>query len=239
MSVLDNLKNVVEQIREEEARLSLKEGSVSLCAVSKTKPLSQIEAVVASSYGVKNIGENYVQEIEEKFNNRQSNEVFIKHPFTLRLIGHLQTNKVKAVVPLVDTIDSIDSVKLLNKVNEQAIVCGKKMQILLELNTAHDGEKTGFLTDEELLFALDGIEEKKGIEVKGLMTMGALGGSESELHKSFSHLREFSEKVKKEHPSLDMSVLSMGMSSDWKIAISEGSTMVRIGTSIFGERGKV
>lgn len=237
MDILENLKKVVNEIKEEESRLGLKEGSVTLCAVSKTKPLSYIETVVASSYGVKNIGENYVQEIEEKFTERSSNETFKLHPITLRMIGHLQSNKVKAVVPLVDSIDSVDSLKLLNKINECALEHGKRMPILLELNTAHDGEKTGFLTDDDLLFALDGIEEKKGVEVKGLMTMGALNGTEAEVHNSFKHLRLFAERVKKEHPSLDLSTLSMGMSGDWKIAISEGSTMVRIGTSIFGPRG--
>lgn len=237
IDVISNLKTVVEDLRNEELRLGLKEGSVSLCAVSKTKPLEMIEAVLSSPYGVNNIGENYVQEIEAKFSNRSDNPVLSSHPFNLRLIGHLQSNKVKAVLPLVDYIDSVDSLKLLDKINEHAIAINKRIKILLELNTAHDGEKTGFATDDDLIRALEGIETKQGVEVKGLMTMGALNGSDSEVAASFAHCRKVMEAVAKEHPTLSLDTLSMGMSSDYKIAMSEGSTMIRIGTNIFGARG--
>lgn len=239
VDVISNLKAVVEAMREEENKLNLKEGSVSLCAVSKTKPLSMIEEVLSSPYGIVNIGENYVQEIEAKFSARSINPILSSHPFNLRLIGHLQSNKVKAVLPLVDYIDSVDSLKILDKINEHAISINKKIKILLELNTAHDGEKTGFMSDDELFLALDGIEDKTGVEVKGLMTMGALNGSESEVASSFAHCRKVMEKVQKEHPSLSLDTLSMGMSHDYKIAMSEGSTMIRIGTNIFGARGVV
>lgn len=229
-SVKDNIKKILDSIAEEELKCDREPGSVLLCAVSKTKPYEMINEALLSDRRVSNIGENYVQEIEQKFKD-------IKRDYTLRMIGHLQCNKVNKVVPLVDTIDSVDSLKLLNKINDCSLKANKTTDILVELNTAFDGEKTGFMSDDEALMALDGIENKKGVRLLGFMTMGELGGTETEVRRSFAHLREFSERVKKEHPDLKLNVLSMGMSSDWKYAIKEGSTMVRIGSAIFGARG--
>lgn len=228
-NIKDNLKSIIESIAEEEVKCNRKSGSVVLCAVSKTKPYEMIQQVVTGANRVFNIGENYVQEIEKKFNG-------IERDYTLRMIGHLQCNKVNKVVPIADTIDSVDSLKLLDKINDCSIKNGKVTQILIELNTAFDGEKTGFISEDEALKALYMIEEKKGVQLSGFMTMGELGGTEVQLRRSFAKLREFSERVKKEHPGLNPMVLSMGMSSDWRYAVMEGSTMVRIGSAIFGER---
>ena len=228
-NIKDNLKAIFDSIAEEEIKSNRKPGSVVLCAVSKTKPYEMISEVVSGQTRVFNIGENYVQEIEKKFKD-------IKRDYTLRMIGHLQCNKVNKVVPLVDTIDSVDSLKLLDKINECSIKNGKVTRILIELNTAFDGEKTGFMSEDEALEAIEDIEQKKGDCLSGFMTMGELGGSEVQLRRSFAKLREFAEKVKREHPDLNPDVLSMGMSSDWRYAVMEGSTMVRIGSAIFGAR---
>ena len=232
MSITDNIRRIVDELNNEVSLAGRKEGSVQLCAVSKTKSIEKVREALNAGVNLKHIGENYVQEIMTKY----PIEYKSSREFTLHMIGHLQTNKVKHIVPYVDTIDSIDSLKVLDKVNEAALEIGKQIEILIELNTAHDGYKTGFMSDDEALRALDGIEEKKGVILKGFMTMGQLDGSESEVRASFAHLREFSERAKKEHPSIIMNELSMGMSADWKYAIKEGSTMVRIGTAIFGER---
>lgn len=229
-SIRQNIIDMFSEIDREAKNCNRNTGEIELCAVSKTKPIEYIQEALMDKR-IRNIGENYAQEIVSKFKSGE------KRDFKLRMIGHLQSNKVKLILPYIDTIDSVDSLKLLDKINKEALAIGKCIEILVELNTAGDGEKTGFLTEDEALFALDGIEEKKGLVLKGFMTMGALGAEESECQRSFEKLRLFKERVEREHKGLSLPVLSMGMSSDWKAAIKEGSTMIRIGTSIFGKRG--
>lgn len=230
MSISDNIKRIVDELNKEVEKAGREKGSVELCAVAKTKSIEKVREALSAGVNLKHIGENYVQEIMAKY------PIDEKRTFTLHMIGHLQTNKVKHIVPYIDTIDSIDSLKVLDMVNTTALSLGKKVEILIELNTAFDGYKTGFMSDDEALRALDGIEDKNGVILKGFMTMGQLDGTESQVRASFSHLRQFRDKCQKEHPTIKMDTLSMGMSSDWKYAIKEGSTIVRIGTAIFGER---
>lgn len=230
MSISDNIKRIVDELNEEVEKAGREKGSVELCAVAKTKSIEKVRDALSAGVNLKHIGENYLQEIMAKYPLDE------KRTFTLHMIGHLQTNKVKHIVPYIDTIDSIDSLKVLDMVNTTALALGKKVEILIELNTAFDGYKTGFMSDDEALRALDGIEDKNGVILKGFMTMGQLDGTESQVRASFAHLRQFRDKCQKEHPTIKMDTLSMGMSSDWKYAIKEGSTIVRIGTAIFGER---
>lgn len=199
---------------------------ITLCAVSKTRNIEEIKEALSS--GVTTLGENYVQEIVSKFEKDRN--------CTLRLIGHLQTNKVKTVLPFVDSIDSVDSVHLLKKINSVSKELNKITNILFEVNTAGDGEKTGFKNFEETKEAIYLLSELDNVKICGFMTMAPVTDDEKVIRKSFSSLYNFREKIQSEFSALDFSTLSMGMSSDWMYAIFEGSTMIRIGTAIFGER---
>ena len=227
---------MMEEKLQEYARLLVRVGlnvqkgqNLVISAPVECADFARLCAAEAYDAGCRDFGENKVQEIMDKIDRLPSD-------IRWHMIGHLQTNKVKHIVPYIDTIDSIDSLKVLDMVNSTALALGKKVEILIELNTAFDGYKTGFMSDDEALRALDGIEDKNGVILKGFMTMGQLDGTESQVRASFAHLRQFRDKCQKEHPTIKMDTLSMGMSSDWKYAIKEGSTIVRIGTAIFGER---
>ena len=204
-------------------------GRARLMAVSKTRTVEEIDAVYRT--GVRLFGENHVQEIVGKFTD------YRPEGLELHMIGHLQTNKVSKVVPLVDMIESIDSFRLLKKVNDAALACNKTIDVLLEFNTSSEESKSGFLTEEELF---DCIEQAKGlgnVVIRGLMTVGPLEHPEN-TRSAFILLRELKAKCLEKYGSFlkNFDVLSMGMSSDWETAVQEGSTEVRIGTTIFGER---
>ena len=212
-------------------------GNVKLMAVSKTRALSEVQ--MAFDCGQRLFGENHVQEIEAKFDPDAN-------PFAssvqCEMIGHLQKNKVRAAVRLSSRIDSVDSLALARKIDSEAASLGKVMPILIELNTSGEDAKTGFASEEEAAAAIDEIILMNNIRIEGFLTVGpvlcTVGTSqwESKTHQSFASLRAFRDRMQSSHSELDLSELSMGMTHDWKIAVSEGSTMVRIGTLIFGER---
>ncbi len=202
---------------------------VELMAVSKTHPITTIlEAVKA---GQLLFGENRVQEIEEKFTTDRSG-------YRLHMIGHLQSNKVKKVVPLVDSIDSVDSLKLAKRISNAALAIHKVMPILIEINTTAEVAKAGFNSLDDYYRLLDEVPNLKGIRVEGLMTMGPLGGDEATTRKAFARLRNIAEESRVRYPELTFDTLSMGMSGDYLWAIKEGSTLVRLGSVIFGMRGE-
>ncbi len=207
-------KKAVEQIEKEI-------GNARLMAVSKTRSLDEIMQVY--SMGLKLFGENHVQEIVAKFSAGKPEDMEV------HMIGHLQSNKVSKVVGLVDMIESVDSFSLLVKINNACEKIGKVMPVLLELNTSGEETKSGFENEEELLECLKKSLELKNVVVKGLMTVGPVTSSEELTRAAFRKLKTLYDKC-------GLSVLSMGMSSDYKIGIEEGSTQVRIGTKIFGER---
>lgn len=199
---------------------------IELMAVSKTHPYEEISELFAC--GQLLFGENRVQEAEQKFP--------LARPvgMDLHLIGHLQSNKAKKAITLFDAIDSVDTLKLADKLES---LLSKPMPILLEYKTAHnDSEKSGFTTPDELFFALEKLADFRYPTVRGLMTIGPLGASESETRKAFSTLYNLGEQAKLRFPSLDFSTLSMGMSQDYAWAIEEGATRIRIGTALFGAR---
>lgn len=212
-------------------KIEVDEG-ITLVAVSKTRPLEDV--VEAYNLGYRTFGENHVQEIVEKFS------VFKPADLKVHMIGHLQSNKVKKVVPLADMIQSVDSFELLSKIDTACAGINKKMPVLLEVNTSGEEAKSGFDTFEQVQECVSKAGELKNIEIKGLMTVGPVACEPEEkdnlTRKSFALLREYQVKLKKLFPKTDFEILSMGMSSDWHIAVEEGSTMVRIGTAIFGER---
>ena len=199
--------------------------SVKLITVTKTYPVDLLKAVMALGY--KAMGENRPQEIMEKTPDLDGTQ-------ELHLIGQLQTNKVRKVVPLVDWIHSVDREKLLNKIESAAEEIGKPINILVQVNTSGEASKSGCLPSETLeLCAL--ASEKKWVKLRGLMTIGPLHGDNDAVRKSFSDLRELGEKIV--HLVEDNRVeLSMGMSGDFAMAIEEGATMIRVGSKIVGNR---
>jgi len=195
---------------------------ITLVAVSKTKPLEDIQELYA--LGQRDFGENYVQELVEKARQLPTD---IRWHF----IGHLQTNKVKLIAPFVQLIQSIDSLKLLEEVNKQAGKNKRVIDVLLQVHIAEEESKFGF-NEEELVAVLPVLSQMHNVRLRGLMGMATFTEDEEKLKKEFSSLRDLFKK----YISLPGGILSMGMSSDHQLAIKEGSNMVRVGSLIFGER---
>lgn len=202
----------------EELRLS----DITLVAVSKTKPVEDILALY--DLGHRDFGENYVQELVEKAEQ-------LPNDIRWHFIGHLQTNKVKSIVPFIYLIHGIDSLKLLKEIDKQAEKNKRIIDCLLQVHIAQEETKFGF--DEAELFVLD-LKQFPNVRIKGLMGMASLTDDINKIRIEFKSLKILFEKLKTQNPEL--SILSTGMSADYKIAIEEGSNMVRIGSLLFGER---
>ena len=204
---------------------------VKLMAVSKFHPIEEI--LQAYNCGLKLFGENRVQESCAKFPQILQNNSDVE----LHLIGSLQRNKVKNIVPLCSCIQSLDRIELAQEIQKQCEKINKKMNVLFEVHTAEDS-KSGFQTIDEIKQTLDYILslENSFIVPIGFMTMAPFTNNESEIRKSFVTLRDIRDKIQSEYNNFNFAELSMGMSQDYKIAIEEGYTLVRIGTAIFGER---
>lgn len=200
--------------------------AVVLEAVSKTHPYEAVLAAYAE--GARIFGENRVQEVMAKFPLPPDRP----EGMILHLIGHLQKNKVKKIVPLVDMIESVDSIELLREIDKASASCGKVMDILFEINTSQEEQKSGFTNLEEFEEALLLLPHLTHVKAKGLMSVGPLGNDENANRKAFLSLYDLFIK----HPEQGFTVLSMGMSGDFHTAIACHSTQVRIGTAIFGQR---
>ncbi len=197
----------------------------TLVAVSKTRTPDEILEAYNASQRI--FGENKVQEMLSKY------EVLPKD-ICWHQIGHLQTNKVKFIAPFVSIIHSVDSFKLLNEINRGAIKNNRIIDCLLQIHIAKEETKFGFSFEEAIgVLASPEYKSLKNIKLVGLMGMATLTEDISIIKKEFHSLKQFYDSLRKE---FDFSILSMGMSSDYRIAIDEGSNMVRIGSSIFGER---
>lgn len=209
----------------------LKEKEVTLVAVSKTKPVEAIKELY--DLGHRDFGENYVQELVEK---QQQFPQDIRWHF----IGHLQSNKVKYIAPFVDLIHGIDSFKLLKEVNKQAKKINRIIDVLLQVHIAQEESKFGF--DETELHELlntnsSELHELENIRIKGLMGMASFTDDKEIVRKEFQYLKSlFNKYAQLQTSNFKLQTLSMGMSGDYTLAIEEGSTMVRIGSLIFGER---
>ena len=226
MSLEQNLKDVLNKIKKEKEKSSFNQ-DVQLIAVTKTRPISIIKE--CCNLGVRNIGENRVQEAAEKFIHFDGFEKIKK-----RFIGHLQTNKVNKCLNLFDTIDSVDSYRLASKIDTSARNKNIKIECLLEINTSGEKQKHGFKPEinKELLSCF----KLKNLKIVGLMTVGPNTQDKNKTRKAFSLLREIKENINKNIKTNVLTELSMGMSGDYDIGIQEGSTMVRVGTSLFGKR---
>lgn len=203
---------------------SIAEYPCTLVAVSKTKPVSDI--LEAYQAGQRVFGENKVQELTEK-------EALLPKDIQWHLIGHLQSNKVKYIAPFITLIHSIDSEKILAEVNKQAKALNRKIAVLLQIYIAQEETKFG-LSFEEAMELLSIVKDKyPNIDVKGFMGMASNTDVENQVRKEFRALSEFYQQNKVKH---NLTILSMGMSGDYKMALEEGSNMIRVGSSIFGGR---
>ncbi len=220
MSIADNLRDIKKHIPQ----------NVKLIAVSKTMPVEMIQE--AYNEGQRVFGENKPQELRDKY------EVMAKD-IQWHLIGHLQTNKVKYIAPFVHLIHSVDSIKLLSEINKEAIKNNRVINCLLQIDIAHEETKFGLLEKEaQDLLLSEEYKAMQNIKICGVMGIGSITDDENQTRKEFKNLKEIFERLKEEFFKAKNSFceISMGMSSDYFLAIEEGSTIVRIGSSIFGGR---
>ncbi len=231
MSIAENLAAVQERIRAAARRCRRDEGDIALMAVSKTHPPERIRE--AYEVGIRLFGENRVQEFAEKATNLIDLQAAQWH-----MIGHLQTNKAAKAVELFGAVDSVDSLKLAQKLDAAAKSLGKKIEVLIEVNVGGEAAKSGVdPASQELEELLSGAGGLRHLEFRGLMTVPPYFDDPEAARPYFRKLRELRDQVAARHlPGIGMSVLSMGMSHDFEVAIEEGSTCVRVGTAIFGER---
>ena len=219
-----SIKNNIERLRE-----SLPLGC-SLIAVSKTQPVEKIHE--AYSAGQRVFGENKAQELTQKYEA-------LPKDIQWHMIGHMQSNKVKYIAPFVHLIHSVDSLKLLMEIDKQALKNNRIINCLLQIHIADEETKFGFSETEAVeLLQADAMKNLSHVRIVGLMGMATLTEDANKIRREFKALKSAFEKIKLMSlpKNIEMKELSMGMSSDYKIAVEEGSTMVRVGTAIFGER---
>ena len=226
-NVKKNLENVQEKIKAACQRAGRDAAEVTLVAVSKMKPLADIEELITT--GQMEYGENYVQELCDKYEH-------VSQPVHWHMIGHLQTNKVKYIVDKTVLIHSVDSVHLAKQIEKEAAKKGVTAQILLQVNIAQEDTKFGVDGDEVIKMAEE-ISHFPHVHIRGLMTSAPYVADPEENRCYFRKLHKlFVDIGDKNIDNVTMDILSMGMTNDYEVAIEEGATMVRVGTGIFGER---
>lgn len=222
-----NISEVKKRISEAAKAAGRNENEVTLIAVSKTKPVEMIKE--AYDTGIRDFGENKVQEIMEKY-------PLLPSDIRWHLIGHLQTNKVKYIIDKVCMIHSVDSLKLAEEISRQAVKHNVTADILIEVNVAAEESKFGVRPEDAIDLCRD-ISTLPGIRIRGLMTVAPFTSDPEENRPVFCALRQlFVDIDGKNIDNVCMDCLSMGMSGDYTVAIEEGATFVRVGTSIFGQR---
>ena len=222
MSIKDNILRILETIPD----------NVKLVAVSKTKPDSDIIEAYKAGHMV--FGENKVQDLAAK-------QPRLPADIQWHFIGHLQTNKVKSIAAFVSLIESVDSLKLLKEINKQAVKHNRIIDCLLQFHIAQEYAKFGLdMSEAKLLLESDDFSEMKNIRIRGLMGMATYTEDTETISKEFNTLREYYTQIKSGYFSDQQyfSEISMGMSGDYQLAIDSGSTMIRVGSLIFGERNK-
>jgi len=228
--IAENVKNIQEKIRNACMAAGRNPDSVTLIAVSKTFGFHEIEEAVRA--GVLDIGENYVQEITEK--RHRVPEPNIRWHF----IGHLQSNKVKHIAEWVHLIHAVDNENVAAEIQKRGLILGKVIGILIEVNTSGESSKFGVAPRKAIEFARR-ISTQSNLKVQGLMTVGPFLPDAAQSRPSFRLLKTVFDEINSAHVFQEpMKHLSMGMTHDFTVAIEEGSTMVRIGTAIFGTRPK-
>ena len=225
--IKENLEFVERNIREACEKAGRSRQDVTLIAVSKTKPVSDIRQ--AMDCGITVFGENKVQEIKDKTEE-------IKEPLSWHMIGHLQANKVKYLPGRVCMIHSVDNVKQAAEIEKQFSKADQVIDVLIEVNMAHEESKFGLSPEEAPAFVTE-ISAYPHLNIRGLMTIAPYTEDPESNRPYFKGLRELKDKINGMNiPGVNMDTLSMGMTGDYKVAIEEGATFVRVGTGIFGER---
>ncbi len=223
----EQLQDVEGKIQAACGRSGRSREDVTLIAVSKTKPVAVLQE--AYDLGVRVFGENKVQELTEKYEA-------LPKDIHWHMIGHLQTNKVKYIIDKVDLIHSVDSLKLAETIEREAEKHNLTANILIEVNVAEEESKFGLKVDEVVPF-IEKIASFKHIHVCGLMTIAPFVENSEENREIFANLHKLSVDIAaKNIDNVNVSILSMGMTNDYTVAIEEGATMVRVGTGIFGAR---
>lgn len=227
-SIKENLFEIRKSIKEAAEKAGRLEEDVTLLAVTKTVEIDDIEEAVAN--GVTEAGENKPQELVRKFD-------VIGDKVNWHLIGSLQTNKVKYIIDKVDMIHSLDRISLAKEIQKQAEKQDRTIKCLVQVNISKEESKHGIYREDVVDFVKEVSINFKNIKIEGMMTMAPFTENEDDVRSVFKGLKELSNEIKNLNiPNVNMDVLSMGMSLDYKIAIEEGATIVRVGTSIFGKR---
>ncbi|HOI72534.1 MAG TPA: YggS family pyridoxal phosphate-dependent enzyme [Syntrophales bacterium] len=226
-SVSENIASVTEEIARAARKAGRSPAEVRLLAVTKTVDDDRIREAIAA--GVDLIGENYVQEARRKIE-------LLGRPLPWHFIGHLQTNKAKYAVRLFDLIHSVDRMELGRELDRRAAAAGTPLRILVEVNVSGEASKSG-IPAVHALDLIRGLAELPGLSIRGLMTMPPWFDDPEEARPHFSTLRQLAESIRRERiEGVHMEELSMGMTNDYRIAVEEGATIVRVGRAIFGER---
>lgn len=225
--IADNLQQVRNNIRKACEAVGRNPKEVTLVAVSKTKPVELLKEAYDADARV--FGENKVQEILDKYDRLPSD-------IQWHMIGHLQRNKVKYIVDKVAMIHSVDSIRLAETIEQEAAKHGIRVPVLVEVNVAEEESKFGLKMEEVLPFIEEAVKFPH-LEIRGLMTIAPYVEDPEENREIFRELKKLSVDIAaKNINNMTMSVLSMGMTGDYEVAVQEGATMVRVGTGIFGER---
>jgi pyridoxal phosphate enzyme (YggS family) len=229
----DNLARVEEAIRSACRRSGRRREDVQLMAVSKMHPVAAITE--AAALGITLFGENKVQEFQEKYIELEP--LFAAQSLRVHLIGHLQSNKAARAAEIFSSIDSLDSLRLALRLDGAAARIGRTLPVLLEIKLSTEDSKSGLAPDAaELQQLLERFPELAHLQLRGLMTVPPYLRDAEAVRPYFRQLRELRDALAQRHPRLSFDTLSMGMSHDFGVSIEEGSTEVRIGTAIFGER---
>lgn len=226
--ITENIQGVLDSIGKTAVNCGRDPRSIQLVAVSKTVSMEKIKTAVEA--GITVFGENYIQEATNKISAMDDDSV------KWHFIGHLQTNKAKYAVNFFDLIHTVDSLKLASAINRHAQKINKIQPVLIQVNLSGESSKSG-IKKEETLDLIRRVSELSNLSVKGLMTMPPYFNDPENARPFFKTLADLREEIRSEAiPGVEMTELSMGMSGDYPVAIEEGATLVRIGTSIFGER---
>ncbi len=227
-SLSERLEEIRFRIRQAAEKAGRRPEDIRLIAVSKTKPVSLIREAVAA--GVTDLGENYIQEAREKIPQ-------IAGPVHWHFIGHLQKNKAKYAAALFEWVHTIDRVEIADALNRRAGMEGRILKVLIEVNVGREPSKSGVM-EEDLVPLVEHVSGLSHLSLRGLMVIPPLAAEPEEARDYFIKTRTLAEDVAARHiAGVAMEELSMGMTSDFEVAIEEGATMVRIGTAIFGPRG--
>jgi len=227
VNVAANYQNIRARIGEAAARVGRDPNSVKLLAAAKSQSVEAISAAIAG--GVALIGENYVQEAQEK-------KARLNEPAEWHMIGHLQRNKAKLAVQLFDLIESLDGIALARELDKEGRSRGKRVRVFVEVNVAGEESKSG-IAKSAVASLMEGVAELSHLRIEGLMTVPPFRENLEDVRPYFRELRELKDQLNAVGlPNVELKELSMGMTHDYTVAIEEGATIVRVGTALFGPR---